>query len=312
MRIVLPMLARRLVQVSAALACAHALGYGPAVAESVTIRHSQGETTVEAPVGKVLILDINALDIADALGASPAGVLGSNLPEWLSDYTADSWPKVGTIFEPDYESIAAAGADLMIIGTRTAPTYPEMSALLPTVDLSLGTDHFASVMHNIAAVGQMVGKTAEAEARIAELQAKIAHLKEVAPQSGTALILVTNGGKLGAYGPSSRIGWIHTELGFAPVEDGIDDRFHGGDVISFEYILEKNPDWIFVVDRDAGVGDAGAGAAAVLDNALMAETKAVKAGRVVYLNPQAAYIAFGGFTAMQILLDQLTEALART
>ena len=132
----------------------------------------------------------------------------------------------------------------------------------------------------------------------------------MAPHSGTALILVTNGGKLGAYGPTSRLGWIHSELGFAPVEEGIDDRFHGGDVISFEYILERNPDWIFVVDRDAGVGDAGAGAAVMLDNALMKETSAYKSGHIVYLDPQAAYISFGGYTAMTILLGQITDALA--
>ena len=29
-----------------------------------------------------------------------------------------------------------------------------------------------------------------------------------------------------------------------------------GQQISFEYILEKNPDWLFVIDRDAGIGRA--------------------------------------------------------
>ena len=282
----------------------------PALAEPVTIHHSQGETTIDAPVKNVLILDINALDIAAALGAEPAGVLGSNIPSYMDKFTADSYPKVGTIFEPDYEAIAAAGADLMIIGTRTAPAYEQMSHLLPTVDLSLGDRHFDSVRQNIRSTGQIFGLQDKAGALVADLDARIAHLQEVAPHSGTALILVTNGGKLGAYGPTSRLGWIHSELGFAPVEEGIDDRFHGGDVISFEYILERNPDWIFVVDRDAGVGDAGAGAAVMLDNALMKETSAYKSGHIVYLDPQAAYISFGGYTAMTILLGQITDALA--
>ncbi|VDC33464.1 siderophore ABC transporter substrate-binding protein [Pseudogemmobacter humi] len=286
-----------------------ALLAGPALADSVTIRHSQGETVVDAPVGKVLILDINALDIAAALGAHPAGVLGSNLPAYLAEYAGDEHPKMGTIFEPDYEAIAAAGADLMIVGTRTAPVYGQMSSLLPTVDLSLEGNHFEAVRRNIRAVGQIFGLEAKAGELVADLDARIDRLKQVAPGSGTALILVTNGGKLGAYGPTSRLGWIHTELGFAPVEEGIDDRFHGGDVISFEYILERNPDWIFVVDRDAGVGAAGEGAKAVLDNALMAGTRAVQDGHVVLLDPNAAYITFGGYTAMTILLDQMADAL---
>lgn len=283
----------------------------PLAAEPLTIAHSQGETTLTAAPQKVLILDINALDIADAMGAVPAGVVGSNLPDYLQKYAGDDFAKFGSLFEPDYEAIAASGADLMIIGTRSAKTYPEMSAILPTVDLSVGDDLFATVDRNITAVGQIFGKPEKAAEMIAELDAKIAHLKQVAPKAGTALILVTNGGKVGAYGPTSRVGWIHTELGFATIEENIDDRFHGGDVISFEYILEKNPDWIFVIDRDAGVGTAGEAAKATLDNALMAETKAVKAGHVVYLDAHAAYIAFGGYTALNRLLDQVTTALAQ-
>jgi iron complex transport system substrate-binding protein len=281
----------------------------PALAEPMTIKHSQGETQLDAAPAQVLILDINALDIADAMGATPAGVLNSNLPDYLQKY-ATGTPAVGSIFEPDYEAIAASGADLMVVGTRSAATYPEMSKILPTVDLSLDDDLFASVDRNIATLGQIFGKPDRAAEMIAELDAKVAHLNKVAPHSGTALILVTNGGKLGAYGPGSRVGWIHSKLGFAPVEDNIDDRFHGGDVISYEYILEKNPDWIFVIDRDAGVGEAGDGARAMLDNALMARTKAVQTGHVVYLDPHAAYIAFGGYTALNRLLDQLTEALS--
>lgn len=243
---------------------------GPALAEPMTITHSQGETRLDAPPAKVLVLDINALDIAEAMGAAPAGVLNSNLPDYLQKY-ATGTPAVGSIFEPDYEAIAASGADLMVVGTRSAATYPEMSKILPTVDLSLGDDLFASVDRNIATLGQIFDKPDRAAEMVAELDAKVAHLNTVAPHSGTALILVTNGGKLGAYGPGSRVGWIHTKLGFAPVEENIDDRFHGGDVISYEYILEKNPDWIFVIDRDAGVGETGDGARAMLDNALMAQ-----------------------------------------
>jgi iron complex transport system substrate-binding protein len=258
----------------------------------------------------VLILDINALDIAEAMGAKPAGVLGSNLPDYLSGYAGTEIPKVGTIFEPDFEAIAASDADLMIVGTRTAPSYAEMSKILPTVDLSLDSDLFGSVARNIATVGQIFDQPQKAQAMSADLDLKVKALKQRAPQAGTALILVTNGGKLGAYGPNSRVGWIHSELGFKTVEKNIDDRFHGGDVVSFEYVLEKNPDWLFVIDRDAGVGEGGEGAKAVLDNALMARTDAVKNDRVVYLDPQAAYIVFGGYTGLNILLDQITAALA--
>lgn len=281
-----------------------------ATAEPMTIRHAQGQTELAAAPAKVLILDINALDIADAMGAAPTGVVNGHLPDYLQKYAGPEFPKMGTLFEPDYEAVAASGADLMIVGTRSAKTYPEMSGILPTVDLSLGPDLFAAVDTNITTIGQIFAMPDKAAQMVAELDGKVAHLKSIAPKAGTALILVTNGGKLGAYGPTSRVGWIHSELGFAPLEENIDDRFHGGDVISFEYILEKDPDWLFVIDRDAAVEDAGAGAKATLDNALMAQTKAVKQGNVVYLDAHAAYVAFGGYSALNRLLDQLTTALS--
>jgi ABC-type enterochelin transport system substrate-binding protein len=47
----------------AMLACA------PLHAEPLTIKHTQGEVTLDAAPQNILVLDINALDIIDALGA---------------------------------------------------------------------------------------------------------------------------------------------------------------------------------------------------------------------------------------------------
>jgi iron complex transport system substrate-binding protein len=127
------------------------------------------------------------------------------------------------------------------------------------------------------------------------------------------MILVTNAGKVGVYGPSSRTGWLHTEIGFKPVAPDIDDRFDRGDVVSFEYLAEVNPEWLFVIDRDAGIGratDPGKAAAQVLDNELIHQTNAWKKKQIVYLDPQAAYIVSSGYTALTTLLDQVYEAVS--
>jgi len=278
------------------------------------IEHAQGRTVLPKRPEKVLVLDINTLDIADALGAAPAGVVGSNLPPWLKKYADPRYARMGTLFEPDLEAINASGADLAIVGVRSRGKLKDVAALVPAVDLSFDQDRIVeSVKTNIAKVGAIFGKEAEAARLVADLDAKVAKLRDTASGAGTALILVVNGGKVGAYGPTSRIGWLHRELGFKTVESKIDDRFHGGDVVSFEYILEKNPDWIFVIDRDAAVGTAsrGGSAAAVLDNELVRQSSAAKLGRIVYLDPSAAYIAPGGYTALTILIAQIQAALDR-
>ena len=63
--------------------------------------------------------------------------------------------------------------------------------------------------------------------------------------------------------------------------------------VSFEYLKEKNPDWLFVLDRSAAIGEEGQAAKDVLNNPLVAETIAWKKGQVVYLD-SGTYLAAGG------------------
>jgi iron complex transport system substrate-binding protein len=285
------------------------LALAPMPAQALTIKHTQGEVTLQETPKKVLVLDINALDIIDALGVEPAGVPGSNLPSYLSKY---DYAKIGSLFEPDYEAINAAEPDLVIVGGRSRTKFREVSEIAPTIDLSVDSEPFTEGLKaNIATLGEIFDREEKAAELIATFDGKVEALKTSAADAGTALILVTNAGKVGAYGPNSRVGWLHKEIGFRPVEDDIDDRFHGGDIVSFEYILEKDPDWLFVIDRDAGVGNAGNSAEATLDNELVARTQAVRNGHVVYLDPQAAYIVSAGYTSVSKLLDEVREAVSR-
>jgi iron complex transport system substrate-binding protein len=288
------------------------LALAPMPAQALTIKHTQGEVTLQETPKKVLVLDINALDIIDALGVEPAGVPGSNLPSYLSKYASGDYAKIGSLFEPDYEAINAAEPDLVIVGGRSRTKFREVSEIAPTIDLSVDSEPFTEGLKaNIATLGEIFDREEKAAELIATFDGKVEALKTSAADAGTALILVTNAGKVGAYGPNSRVGWLHKEIGFRPVEDDIDDRFHGGDIVSFEYILEKDPDWLFVIDRDAGVGNAGNSAEATLDNELVARTEAVRNGHVVYLDPQAAYIVSAGYTSVSKLLDEVREAVSR-
>lgn len=295
-------------------AAAFSLSAMTASAEEMTIKHAQGETVLKAAPKKVLVLDIPSLDNLDALGVEPAGVVGSNLPTYLQKYADGKYLKVGTLFEPDYEAINAAEADLVIVGGRSRAKYPDVAKITPAIDMSVDSKEFiGSVKANITKLGDIFGKQEEAKKLDATIDEKVAKLKEIAPNSGTAMILVTNAGKVGVYGPSSRTGWLHTEIGFKPVAADIDDRFDRGDVVSFEYLAEVNPEWLFVIDRDAGIGratDPGKAAAQVLDNELVHQTNAWKKKQIVYLDPQAAYIVSSGYTALTTLLDQVYNAVS--
>jgi len=283
-----------------------------AAAAEIRIQHAKGETVLPAVPKKVLVLDVPSLDNLDALGVQPTGVPGGNLPSYLAKYEAPQYLKIGSLFEPDYEAINAAEAELAIVGGRSSAKYQEVATILPTIDLSVDNqDYLASAKNNIETLGKIFNKEQRAKEMLSTLDNNITALKQRAGDSGRAIILITNAGKVGVYGRGSRLGWLHNDIGFKTVADDIDDRFHGGDIVSFEYILEKNPDWLFVVDRDAAIGQRNAGNAAeqVLNNALIQQTTAWKKQQIVYLKPQQAYIVSSGWQALTSILEQLQQAM---
>lgn len=281
-----------------------------AMAQDKVITHAQGETTISGVPAKVLTSDWAAFDNLHALGVSVAGTPAGNVPGYLKDFVAADALQIGSLFEPDFEGIAASESDLYIVAGRSAAAYPTGKDILPTIDLSVNNaDIIGGLEANLVTLGDIFGLEAKAAELQAALDAKVAEVTAAAEGKGNALVLVTNAGKLGVYGPDSRVAWIHNQVGIPSAMADVKDGDHGGDGVSFEYILETNPDWLFVVDRDAGTGENAGAAAALLDNELVNQTKAAQAGHIVYLDPQAAYITMHGYNGVMLMLDQVLAGL---
>jgi iron complex transport system substrate-binding protein len=281
-----------------------------ASAQDKVITHAQGETTVSGVPAKVLVQDWASLDNLAALGVSVAGVPSSNAPGYLKDVIPADALALGSLFEPDFEGIAASESDVYFISGRSASVYPTAKDILPTVDLSVNnTAIVEGLKNNLTTLGTIFDKQDKAAELIANVDAKVAEAKAAAEGKGKALVLVTNAGKLGVYGPDSRVSWVYNELGMASALPEVKDGDHGGDAVTFEFLLEMNPDWVFVVDRDAGTGENTGAAQALLDNELFNQTTAAKEGQIVYLDSQAAYITMNGYQAVTLLLDQVIAGL---
>lgn len=294
--------------VSAALAASLALSAG-AIAQDLTVTHAQGETAISGVPQKVFVIDWANFDNLKALGVEIAGAPNSNAPSYLaSQIDADLFP-AGSLFEPDVEGIAAEEPDLVIVAARSSTSYDILSQIAPTIDLSVSNASIVEgVKGNIEKLGEIFDIEDRAAELIADLDAKVAQARAAAEGKGKGLVIVTNAGNIGIYGPESRVAWIYNELSFPSVFDEVDDRDHGGDAISFEYLLETNPDWLFVIDRDAGVGNEGA-ARQLLDNELIHQTTFWQEGNIVFLDPQAAYISMHGYQGLHLLLDQVIAGL---
>lgn len=278
-----------------------------AVAADIVVATARGEAKVPESPKTVLVFDLASLDTLDALSVPVAGVPSIKYPAYLAKYGEASVAKIGSVFEPDLEAVNAAEPDLIIVGGRSGPKFDDLAKIAPTIDLTADAkDPLASAEANAMTLGRIFGKEPEARKRIETLNASVAALKEKAKGAGKALLVLTTGNKMSAYGPGSRFGIVHSIFGFEAADPGLTVANHGQS-ISFEFIAKTDPDWLFVIDRDAAIGQGAA--AAMLDNELVAKTKAWREKRVVYLDPARWYLVSGGLTALQDNVDQLTQAL---
>ena len=277
----------------------------PAFAEEIQLPTATGPVAVAAQPAKVAVLDIAAIDTLTALGVTPAGTPDKLYVPYLADLAGKALP-VGTLFEPDLEALAALAPDLIIAGGRSSTQVEPLSAVAPTVDMTIWEDIPAEGRARIEAYGNLFGKQAEAARLTAAWDAKFTEAKAAIAGKGRALIVMTNGPKIAAYGKGSRFGWLHSALDLPEARENLDPETHG-DAISFEFIAEVNPDWLIVVDRASAIGEAGS-AQATLDNALVKGTTAGQKGQIIYLDAAPIYIAGGGFRSMMGTLDQLIAA----
>lgn len=294
---------------SSVLALAPALALAVALpmaaqADPVTVETATGPVEVSGATTPLVVYDVTAIDTLEALGVEMDGVPEKLFLPYLSDVAEEAAP-VGTLFEPDFEALARLAPGLIIVGGRSSPQREALGDFAPTIDMSIwGIDVTAQAKARLAAYGVLFDREAEAEALAQDLDARIAEAKAAIAGKGRGLILLTNGGKISAYGRNSRFGWLHEELGLPEAYPEVKAETHG-EAVSFEFIAQIDPDWILVVDRGAAIDAGGEAARATLDNPLVARTIAAKQDQILYLDAGALYIGGGGVQSLTIILDQI-------
>jgi len=276
----------------------------------VTITHALGTATVKTNPQKVVVFDFGALDTLGKLGIEVAALPKASIPSNLSQYNDAKYEDVGTLKEPDFEKLNKMKPDVIFISGRTADAYEELNKIAPTIQMSIDYSKYSeSFVNNANIIGQIFGKEAEVASALEEYNAAVADLKGKAAGAGKALIVLTTGGKISAFGPQSRFGSIHDIYGFEAIDPTLKPDTHGNS-ISNEFIVEKNPDILFVVDRDAVVsGEGTVPAKEVIENELVKKTNAYKNGKIVYLDPNFWYLSGGGLNTEMEMVKQAAQAV---
>ena len=276
--------------------------------ETVTITslNADGEEIqLEVPYDpeRVAILDMAALDIV-------VGSASTSL-DYLQDYVDnDAIANLGTIKEADLEAVMACEPDIIFIGGRLSASYDALSEIAPVVYLSTDTELgvVESTRKNATTIATIFGLENEITEKMSGFDTRIETLKATA-NGQNAIIGMATSGSFNVLGNDGRLSLIINEIGFNNV--GAQSASTHGNETSFEFIVETNPDYMFVMDRDSAIGTEGAQLAQeIVENELVMQTDTYKNGHIIYLaHPAIWYTAEGGITALDYMLQDLESAL---
>lgn len=288
---------------------------------TLTTRNGAGETVeVEFPYDpqRLAVMDLAALDILDNIGYGDriVGVSKGSSIDYLQDYlTDDNLFNLGNVKEADMEAVMESDPEIIFIGGRMSAMYDELVKIAPVYIVYTDTEKgvVESTAMNAKNIAALFGVEDQVDALVNDYNSRIEALQAVA-EGKTAIVGMVNAGGFGLLGNDGRCSIIGNEIGFenVGVDADIDTSAHGNEA-SFEFVLSKNPDYIFAMDRDAAIGTQGAQLAAeVLDNELVNKTDAAQNGNVVVLeHSNVWYTAEGGITALGVMLSDLESFLEK-
>lgn len=293
---------------------------------TVEINDIHGPVTVPVNPKKVISLDNRTYETLSDWGielvAAPKGVMPADSPYVTDESVLD----IGNHREPNLEIIAAADPDLVIIGQRFASYYEEIKKLVPNaavIDLNFDVSEEADkpgeslvngLKDSTVALGKIFDKNKEAEQLTTDFDQAIEAVKSAYNGTDTIMSVVVSGGNIGFSAPHSGRVWgpMYEVFGWVPALE-IDNTTsdHQGDDISVEAIAQSNPDWIFVLDRDAAVSsvtDAVPAQDVIDQSPALQNVTAVSEGHIIYA-PADTYTNESIQTYLELFGD-IAKALA--
>ena len=299
----------------------------PAKPETVEITDIYGTVTVPVNPKNVVALDNRTFETLSDWGIELAAVPKAVMPKESPYVSDESVQDIGSHNDPNLEIIAAVEPELVIVGQRFASKYEEIKALVPNAvvinlnfDVSTEAEHpgenlVGGLKNSTITLGKIFDKNAEAEKLVADFDKAIENAKAAYNGTDTVMSVVVSGGNIGFSAPRSGRVWgpMYEVFGWVSsleVEGASSD--HQGDDISVEAIAESNPDWIFVLDRDASTSSAADATPAedVINNSpALQNVTAIIEGQLVYA-PKDTYTNESIQTYLE-LFENIANTLAK-
>ncbi|WP_070966951.1 siderophore ABC transporter substrate-binding protein [Vibrio sonorensis] len=289
-----------------------ALATFSAHADWVEVEHLKGVTKVETQPERVVVIGMGALDTVHSFGIDPVAIAKVSLyPEYLAKYRDGDYVTVGSLFEPDFETIFTQKPDLIIVGSRGAAKYNELSEIAPTIVFAADDKkgYWESTQEQWRNLGKVFDKNDFVEKKISELDDKFQAIRDYNQSNNVdALTVMSSGGNVTTFGSQSRFSAIYKDFGFLETVEGIKESRHG-DLISYEFIREANPSTLLIIDRDKLVNKGKSKTRESFENDLVQATNAYKNKHMAFLDINAWYLSISGLQATEQMIQDIESSI---
>ncbi|MHA2788399.1 siderophore ABC transporter substrate-binding protein [Corynebacterium sp. S7] len=278
---------------------------------TIQVEDNNGVETVPSPPQKPASLDNRTFEVLDQWGIDLVAAPVDLMPTTIGYKTNPDILNIGNHREPNLELLTAAEPDLIVNGQRFDSFQSEIQKLnpdTPIVDFEPrdGQPFDQELIREVEGLGKIFDKEAEADKLVQDFNASIERARNAYNGTDTVMAVNVSGGTIGYIAPNiGRVyGPVFEVLGLKPALEVADaSSNHEGDDISVEAIAQSNPDWIFVLDRDAAIQADAAPAQTVIDESqALKNVTAIQKGNVRYA-PNDTYTNESIITYTEIFND---------
>ncbi|MEC4112758.1 siderophore ABC transporter substrate-binding protein [Myroides pelagicus] len=278
--------------------------------ETFSVENMGRTISLDKNIKDVVVFDVGAMENMIELDIPFKGMAKQYAPNFLDSYIKDDKiTDVGYFIQPNYEQVSKLNPDLIIMSNWYDKDYSEFSKIAPTISVGIaGSDYMSSAIRDLKTLGQVFHVESKVDSLISQLENKVTAVKEtIASSDETAMLILYNNRNLSVFGKESRFGFIFKELGVKSAMGDIKEGSDHGSIVSSEFVMEQNPDIIYIIDRGLVMDNTPLNKEE-LENPLIQKTNAYKNGKIVYLDPNIWYLAGGGYTSFNKMLDGVLEA----
>ena len=246
----------------------------------VTVEGTNGQVTIGRRPARIVSLSPTATEDLFAIGASEQVLAVDD----QSDYPSEAPMTELSGFEPNVEAIAGYEPDLVVFATEPGDLGTSLEGLGITA-LQLDAAPTLEVAYQqIEQLGLATGHAAEAETLVREMRSQIDQIVAGAEPSAGLTFYYELDDTFYSVTSKTFIGQLLESLGLENIADAAGKGSGGYPQLSAEYIIESDPDLIFLADTQC----CGQSLQTVAERPGWAELAAVTEGGVVPLDDDVA------------------------